>query len=48
MTLDRRYFLVALEAALDWPATQPLMPRTTLEMLRLAVAAVVPSSRLDL
>nr|GEZ20776.1 hypothetical protein [Tanacetum cinerariifolium] len=48
MTLDRRYLLVALEAALEWPATQPLMPRIALETSRLAVAAAVPSSWLDL
>ncbi|GJR25574.1 protein KRTCAP2 [Tanacetum coccineum] len=40
--------MVALEAAPDWPATQPLMPRTALETPRLVVAVVVPSSRLDL
>nr|GFD55987.1 hypothetical protein [Tanacetum cinerariifolium] len=47
-TLDRRYLLVALEVAPDWPATQPLMPQTALETPRLAVAVVVPSSRFDL
>ncbi|GJZ87518.1 hypothetical protein Tco_0659128 [Tanacetum coccineum] len=47
-TLDRRYLLVALEAALDSPITQPLMIRTSLETSRFAVAAVVQSARLDL
>ncbi|GKG38255.1 hypothetical protein Tco_0457478, partial [Tanacetum coccineum] len=48
MHLDHRYLLVTLEAALDWHATQPLMPRTALEKPRLDVAATMPSSRIGI
>ncbi|GKA66263.1 hypothetical protein Tco_0766071, partial [Tanacetum coccineum] len=48
ITLDRCYLLVALKAAPNWPATQPLKIQIALEMSRLAVAAVVQSARLDL